>query len=216
MSITNKENKRNDQQRRADLTFIEHWIVQGYNDRQIADKLAADRPYRISRVQVLHDRHKIEAIWKAEMISDIDTIKRQELKELARAQSEAWAAWEKSKLDAERTTKEMIEGGGDGGRKKASMTKEGQCGDVAYLRVLLDIQERRAKILGLDAPTKQDVESRATVKLEFKPATGIDWNATARIDESYAQHLGTNGESKSVHSAHADDTAVLLPPVARS
>jgi hypothetical protein len=162
MDPTNGQQKRNDQQRRADLTFIEHWIVQGYNDRQIADKLAADRPYRISRVQVLHDRHKIEAIWKAEMLTDIDTIKRQELKELGRAQSEAWAAWEKSKLDAERTTKEMIEGGGpDGGRKKASMTKEGQCGDVAYLRILLDIQERRAKILGLDAPARQELSGPA-------------------------------------------------------
>jgi hypothetical protein len=161
MNFPQRAPKRTIAQRKADLTFVEHWLVQGYNDRQVTEKLNGDRPYKLSVRQVRYDRIKVETIWKAEMMADMDTMKRRELAELAKAQAEAWAAWEKSKLDAERTTKEMIEGGGDGGRKKASMTKEGQCGDVAYLRILLDIQERRAKILGLDAPARQELSGPA-------------------------------------------------------
>lgn len=158
MSLPNGLNKRTAVQRRADLPFEERWFIQGYNDRQVTEKLNAERPYQITVRQVNYDRHKIEALWKAEMMADIDGLKRRELQELAVAESEAWAAWEKSKLDAERTTQEMIEGGGAaGGRKKASKTKEGQCGDVSYLRVLLDIQVRRAKLLGLDAPEKSEL-----------------------------------------------------------
>ncbi len=146
--------KRTPAQILADMAYIEHAVVRGKWQRDIAKELSAIRPYTLSRQQIAYDYRKIQETWKAEMVEEIDAEKRKLLRKLDHQEVELWAAWDKSKLDHTKRNEERTTSGANGTSKKVRTEKETQCGDVAYMEALLKIHERRAKILGLDAPAQ--------------------------------------------------------------
>lgn len=152
-----KANKRTPAQRSMDLAQIARWHRRGKTPQQMTDLLAAERPYRISRRQLANDLAKLDAQWLAEAATTIDSWKRKELAGLQDQENEAWEAWEKSKLDAIRKAATDESGGEGKGKQKRAVTTEGQCGDATYMRLILDIRDRRAKLLGLDAPSKTEL-----------------------------------------------------------
>ena len=147
-------NKRTPAQILADMAYIEHAVVRGKWQRDIAKELSAIRPYKLSRQQIAYDYRKIQETWKTEMVEEIDAQKRKLLRKLDHQEVELWAAWDESKLDHTKRNEERTTSGANGTSKKVRTDKETQCGDVAYMEALLKIHERRAKILGLDAPVR--------------------------------------------------------------
>lgn len=104
----------------------------------------------LSKATVCRELNIIEAEWRESAQEAIDRVKAREMQKLDHLEQEAFEQWERSKADAE---KRVVEKGGRDGRK-SKIERQGQCGDPRYLNVLLGIHERRAKILGSDAPTK--------------------------------------------------------------
>lgn len=117
--------------------------ARGWTKVQIAAQLG------ISEAAVRHYVKKIHAA-AATLTTDLAQAKRRELLMLDEAEREAWLAWEASKRDAEtETTRHMPDGG-----VQHEVRREGQTGDAALLKRLIEISDRRAKLLGLDAPTR--------------------------------------------------------------
>lgn len=73
-----------------------------------------------------------------------------QLNDLQAIKEEAWAAWHKSKQDAESLVESLdAKGKNKRGRPKTKTTK-GQCGDSRFLAQYMSAMEREAKLLGLD------------------------------------------------------------------
>ena len=75
-----------------------------------------------------------------------------ELRTLDLVQREALDAWERSKQPAETLTVEEVSGA-----EKTTKRTEGQSGSPAHLANVLKASESRRKLLGLDAPTRQEL-----------------------------------------------------------
>lgn len=165
-----KLNKRTVEQQEYDLAFETDLFLKGCGYREIAIRLNQDiknrgLEYSISHVAVFNDMKKAMIQWKKERFDNIDAYINQELKKLDRMEFEVWNAWIKSCNGRERTKSRNS--------KKArkvdadvetldhygydeSMT-ETSAGNPRFMDVLLNIQQRRAKLLGYDAPIKVDV-----------------------------------------------------------
>lgn len=165
-----KISKRTIEQQEYDLAFETDLFLKGCAYRDIAISLNADikkrgLDYTISHVAVFNDMKKAMIQWKKERFDNIDEYVNQELKKLDRMEFEVWGAWVKSCRGKERTKTRNS--------KKArkvdadvetpdhygydeSMT-ETSAGNPRFMDILLNIQQRRAKLLGYDAPIKVDV-----------------------------------------------------------
>jgi hypothetical protein len=117
--------------------------------------------FGISQQQISLDLKTIRAAWLQSAIRDFDQARAEELAKIDAVESEYWQAWERSKKDKEVAVQE-----GDGTldkdtRKpkisKISLRKEGQAGNAVFLQGILTCIERRCKILGLDAPTRFNI-----------------------------------------------------------
>lgn len=175
--IANKRTggKRTVEQREADKRFCADLFVKGYGYRVIADRLNEYNhenglEYTITYKTVFMDIQQVLADWKKERFTDIDNYMQLELRKLDKIEVELWQAWENSK-GSKRKTK--IKGGAinnniASGGELAERTLETTDGDPRYLDLLLKVQERRAKLLGYNAPVKVDVYS--TPPKEKSPA----------------------------------------------
>lgn len=124
--------KRTAAQRAADLLFIETHAVRGKTQAEIVELLAAERPYRISRSQVAYDLNSLKTRWVAASMEVYALAKAKELRKLDAVEAELWEGWDRSKAD-------------------------GAPGDVAFMRQLLDVHGCRAKLLGLNAPSRNEI-----------------------------------------------------------
>jgi len=144
--------KRSPAQRASDADFVARLLAQGDTHSSIADKLAAERPYRLSTVQIAREVRKLTRDWKNAAAIEIANFKGLELMRLNYRERELWEAWDRSKED--RITRQIIPGSSNRGRS-ISVTIESQCGDVAYMRLLLEVHEQRCKLLGLYSTANQ-------------------------------------------------------------
>lgn len=184
-NIANKKTggKRTKEQREADKTFCAELFVKGYAYRVIAEKLnernrANGLTYEISYKQIFVDISQVLADWKKERFDKIESYMELELMKLDKIEIELWEAWERSK-EPKRKTK--IDGGDitDGhisGGALDSRYLEDSNGDPRYLDLLLKVQERRAKLLGYNAPMRVNVYNEPP-KEENPAETKYDINA---------------------------------------
>lgn len=156
--------KRTLEQKEADMILVTDLFIRGYSYRQIASRLNDDLEergldYRVSHTTIAKDLNKLLVEWKKERFNDIDAYISAELKKLERIESELWEAWELSK-GAKRKTKikggEITDSGARGGQLN-ERTLETTTGNPKYLDLILNVQQRRAKLLGYDAPIKMDI-----------------------------------------------------------
>jgi predicted transcriptional regulator len=112
----------------------------------------------IDQAQVSRDLKAVRAMWLASTVRDFDAARAQELAKIDEVEREYWGAWERSKQDKEVAVQESDgKKDPDTGRpkiKKATLRKEGQSGNPAFLAGILTCIERRCAILGLDAPKR--------------------------------------------------------------
>ena len=131
---------------RRDITRL---YLRGKTQAEIAKEL------EISRAMVAYDLGAIQNRWKRETVRDLDADKVQELEKLAELERTYWAAWDASLERMEATATERTEDH-DGASTKATVKREPRYGNPAYLQGVMRCIERRAKLLGLDAPVRQE------------------------------------------------------------
>lgn len=170
--------KRTSEQRTVDLVLETDLFLKGYSYRDIAMRVNITNEqkglqYTITYGQVFQDMKRAMIEWKKERFDNIDEYINQDLKKLDKMENAAWDAWEKSCTGKERVKvkKESVS------KDKPNDTKvydeetmnETSSGNPRFLDILLNIQQRRAKLLGYDAPIKVDVggPSREVDKPKF-------------------------------------------------
>lgn len=163
-------NKRSEEQRIYDIRFCADLFLRGYSYREIADALNRDLSargvgYTISFQMVYYDLQQCLIEWKRERLDTIDEYVTQELRKLDKMEVELWEAWERSKTGKLREKnrqnakpRKVLE---DGDNPEyygyEETTTETSAGNPRFLDLLLNVQQRRAKMLGFDAPIKVDI-----------------------------------------------------------
>lgn len=152
---------------------VQMWS-RGFKWREIAEAINAELPEeRHVTLQAVHAFvNKIRKGWKEDNRELVNSYYAQALGSLEAMEQEAWREWERSKQESITQTVNTTESDilhepvMDGGAKGApevvgkvtttnkSMTKRNSTGDTRYLELILRAQERRARLLGLDAPVK--------------------------------------------------------------
>lgn len=164
--------KRNVEARRKQGLAVE-MRLKGCSLRVIAEKLGyADPTGALKAVEAgmktLCPPENAEALRQREVVK-CDVIER-----------EAWCQWKRSTKDGVKCTtkesavdptggKEASEAMADAVELERSTTVEGQSGNPALLDKVIKAMERRAKLLGLDAPVKHDVKQHGALDV-FDPA----------------------------------------------
>jgi hypothetical protein len=143
--------KRTPFQREEDLVQITRLYLQGRTQRDIAEVVG------VSQGQVNHDLKLIQTRWRESSIMDMNEAKQRELERLDILEREYWAAWEQSKNERTRARQESDGKSKDGKPNvvRATMEREQRDGNPAFLAGVMSCIERRCKLLGLDAPVKQ-------------------------------------------------------------
>lgn len=146
--------RRSPEQRENDLVFCTDLFLKGYSYRQISDllnkrnaKMGLDYAI-VPPMRVYKDLKQLLINWKREHEENIDLYITKELFKLDKIESELWDAWERSK-------KRIVSKIRQSGLK--TERSETFAGNPRYLDLVLSVQQRRAKLLGLDAPVKVDL-----------------------------------------------------------
>ncbi|MEE4659019.1 MAG: hypothetical protein V2J89_01040 [Halieaceae bacterium] len=178
---TKRGKKRTVKERERDLAFIARHYLRGYSQNEIAVELGKATGTQVTRQQICYDLKKLQEQWREEQLEAIDELKARELAKLDHMEAEAWAAWERSKEQAEKTKKGRRTGGRNAG-EYAEVQVEERIGDPRYMDLVLKCVEKRTKLLGLDAPIKvaeTDEEGNflGVVRMPGIAATEEDWAA---------------------------------------
>ena len=146
--------RRTPEQRENDLVFCTDLFLMGYSYRQISDllnqrnaKMGLDYAI-VPPMRVYKDLKQLLINWKREHEENIDLYITKELSKLDKIEAELWDAWERSK-------KRIVSKIRQSGLK--TERSETFAGNPRYLDLVLSVQQRRAKLLGLDAPVKGDL-----------------------------------------------------------
>jgi hypothetical protein len=107
----------------------------------------------INQGTVSRDLEALRIQWRASNQIKIDAIQERELAKLDLIEAEAWVAWEASKQNKERTTKERSSGESCANSKVVVVT-ESRLPDPEYLKTVQWCINKRCEIIGLDAATK--------------------------------------------------------------
>jgi len=156
--------KRSDIQIEKDREQIARWSLRGWSLRKIAREL------NLSKSQIEYDIKAIKNQWHKDTAIAIDEHKEKVLAELAEVRNEAWLAWERSQNDfktqtatLQSKTKKKIDpvtGEEKEETKPVPINQvihtENRFGDPRFLDQVNKCIERRCKLLGLDAPQKQE------------------------------------------------------------
>ena len=162
--------KRTKDQRELDLAFCSNLFLRGYTYREISERLNEENArrgvgYTITTQMVYWDMQQLLIEWKRERMENIDDYVTQELRKLDKMEVELWEAWERSKTGKLREKnrqnakpRKVLE---DGDNPEyygyEETTTETSAGNPRFLDLLLNVQQRRAKMLGFDAPIKVEI-----------------------------------------------------------
>jgi hypothetical protein len=149
---------RNDIQKAEDMALISNYRAQRMGYTTIM-RLLNERPDRrpISIGTVFKDCQKAEKMWIEKAVTAVETGKAEMLAELEVVREEAWKIYEASKKAKTVKRAEKANSEGDGERTRQIVTIEERTGDVSALKLVIEAQERKAKLLGLDAAVKSEV-----------------------------------------------------------
>ncbi len=162
-------NKRSIAQREADLAWFAKLMVSGHSRFSIARLLAADesRPYTLSPAMIQKDMDKVRAEWRANKEDYVQAGVEKVMAELDDVTRMAQEGFARSLLNlTKKTAKERkAHAAAAKGQAAAELGKvneskvqvDEQTGDPAFLRVILDASEKRARILGVAAPQKVEL-----------------------------------------------------------
>ena len=136
-----------------DRRRISDLYLRGWLQADIAEEIGS------SAATVCRDIKALQRDWLKSALIDFDKAKARELAKIDDLERVYHKAWVRSCEDAET---ERIEGGTKGPSKK-TMTRKDQAGDPRFLTGIQWCIERRCKILGIDAPSVNRLESEGFV-----------------------------------------------------
>jgi hypothetical protein len=160
--------KRTPDETEADLLLVSQRLTEGRTHWEIANELNGIRPYRLSRQQLDYDVKKLQARWRSESVQNLGKLKAKSLRNLMMQKRALYEAWHRSRQDVEAppVNGDELGGKGVGGKRgKNGPTQEGQCGDPAFMKLILEVEDRIAKLLGLYAPSKAELTGAAGAPL---------------------------------------------------
>jgi len=132
----------------------------------------------VSQQSISNDLKVLIKRWQESALMDVDEHRSTELARINRLELEYWNAWEASKADKESTLAEKTTGTDT--RTKAVKRSEGQVGNPSFLAGVERCIERRCKLLGLDAPVKQELTGADGGPVAIKAYTVLanpnDWD----------------------------------------
>lgn len=169
--------KRTPFERERDLHLTTSLYLKGKTQAEIADELD------VSREQIKYDLALIQKRWREDTAINLDEAKQKELARIDTLECTYWDAWERSLEERVKTRTEQSANGGDDdkGQKKtakASVEKETLLGNPAYLSGVMSCIERRCKLLGLDAPSKNESQNSGAVTIRLLYGDGTNSQAT--------------------------------------
>jgi hypothetical protein len=193
-SLSKHARKRTAAQRAADLSYAEHHHLRGRTHTRIAEMLSMERGYSISRQQIAYDLKGLEQEWVANAQELIKLTKARALKSLAMQEAAAWDGWEASHRPAEAFTTSI---------QSLSRRKDARAnfaGDPAYLKIMLEIHDRRARLLGLDVPVDTTFKNSPNDSVfggqdeltDEESETLLERHYERRIRKVYAEKHGLN------------------------
>lgn len=135
-----------------DRKIISDMYLRGYTQVEIAERIKRDQS------TVSRDIKALQKQWLQDSMVDFNEARAKELAKIDALEMEYWKAWQASQQDAETIVEEASELK-DGTRAKVSTKTVGQTGDPRYLQGVQWCIDKRAEILGLDAPERFDITS---------------------------------------------------------
>ena len=129
------------QKRRKEVANL---YLKGYTQQQIADKL------EVSRQTINGDVQAVLAQWRDETSHDMSERVAKQAMELADMRLRAWSAYQKA-----------VGENRDGQSEKRPRSEK----ELNALALLLRIQEREAKLYGLDAPSRTEVTNTEPIRI---------------------------------------------------
>lgn len=135
------------------LHRVQHLEALGYTQAEIAEKVGVSQPMVCKYVAQLRERYL------AKQQEDRSALIAQKWSQLDMVAQEAYDAWDRSKT-----------GEDDDGNVTVKV------GDAVFLGKMMDAWKSQRELLGLDAPTKQDVRAAVGV-VGVGGAQGTDWAA---------------------------------------
>lgn len=156
----------------------------GYSQAQIAVRLKECVGVGVTQPMICNYLKEIRLRYKTQALADRAEKVNEMLESLRDVRAEAWASYERSKLDSERLVRESVRpfekpelkqnAKGSNGRRgesteaslvllKEIVTTEGRLPANVYLQTVLDTLKAERDLLGLDAPKEVDVTQRSTV-----------------------------------------------------
>ncbi len=163
---THKAQKRSIIQREQDLSTIAKMYLTGSTQAEIGLHLG------VTQQQISQDVKEIQKRWLDSSLRDFDELRAEQLAKIDRLETNYWAAWERSCRDRKRQRAGTKTDSHDR-TEHAEFTTEGRDGNPAFLAGVDKCIERRCKLLGLDAPIKQDVTFHETL-YDMLIASGMD------------------------------------------
>jgi hypothetical protein len=160
--VTGTGAKRTELQRETDRAEMMRMLRRGYTHSMVAERLG------VARSMVSYDFQVVMKQIIADRTADTEAIIAAKLQEYAEVKREAWEAWERSKEDVTRRTREgssRSDGKGESSEgKRVSETTEIRTGDPRYLETVLNCLKAERELLGLN-PAKQ-LEMRGKVEAQ--------------------------------------------------
>ena len=164
------------------LAFCSTLFLRGSPSHEISERLNEDTArrgvgYTITKQMVYWDMQQLLIEWKRERMENIDDYVTQELRKLDKMEVELWEAWERSKTGKLREKnrqnakpRKVLE---DSDNPEyygyEETTTETSTGNPRFLDLLLNVQQRRAKMLGFDAPVKIEIPGYNATTDDDKP-----------------------------------------------
>lgn len=107
----------------------------------------------LSLATLKRDLVKIRERWLDSSLRDFDALRAEQLAKIDTVEAEAWAMWSRSCERRVRTSVQELEATKYPGTNTRTDDETGN-GEPRYLQIALQCVERRARLLGLDAPQK--------------------------------------------------------------
>lgn len=159
--------KRTSVQREADIHFCIQLYLKGYTIRDIHERLMRNlsergMDYEISCQQVFNDIKAEMIEWKKENMMLVNEYIELEVRKLDKMEIELWDAWERSKSGKRRSEIKggNINNGNVSGGTLSKRTLETGDGDPRYLDMILKLYDRKAKLLGYNAPLNVNIYNK--------------------------------------------------------
>ncbi len=167
-------------QRTERLVKIAQMYLRGKSQLDIAHELG------VTQQQVSLDLKKIRQQWRQEAVLDFSEMIERELSKIDHLEHTYWQQFEASKRDKERVTKTISQDGAT--PRVTELVQETHAvatGDTRFLEGVQWCIERRAALLGLDAP-QRNVNLNATVDTSRNEAIANKLLADTKVRELVA------------------------------